>query len=79
MSATMSALTLQFLAWIAAAPRRYCEMMEAWWSSCPRMPAWEDAIDARFVVIDASAALAFRDASVRIPRRGERYLACGGA
>jgi hypothetical protein len=35
---------LQFLAWIAAQPRTYAEMMIAWRISCPRLSAWEDAI-----------------------------------
>ena len=36
-------LTLQFLAWIGEAPRRYSDVMDAWRSSCPRFPVWEDA------------------------------------
>jgi hypothetical protein len=38
------ALTLQFLAWVAEAPRTYGQGMEAWRSSCPRLSIWEDAI-----------------------------------
>jgi hypothetical protein len=37
-------LTLQFLDWIATRPRSYAEVMEAWRTSCPRLPVWEDAI-----------------------------------
>jgi len=37
-------LTLQFLHWVAARPRRYAEMREAWSSTCPLNCAWEDAI-----------------------------------
>ncbi len=37
-------LTLQLLEWLAARPRGYGETMEAWRTSCPRMPVWEDAI-----------------------------------
>jgi hypothetical protein len=36
-------LTLQFLAFVAAG-RTYGETMEAWRSTCPRMPIWEDAV-----------------------------------
>jgi len=36
-------LVLELLAWVAARPRIYAETMEAWRTSCPRMPAWEDA------------------------------------
>ena len=37
-------LTVQFLEWLAARPRRYAEMREAWSSTCPLNCAWEDAI-----------------------------------
>jgi hypothetical protein len=39
------ALILDLLAWIAAAPRSYGEVMEAWRTSCPRLTVWEDALD----------------------------------
>ncbi len=39
------ALVLDFVEWIAAGPRRYSEVMEAWKTSCPRLTIWEDAID----------------------------------
>lgn len=38
-------LTLQFLAWVDERPRSYAQVMEAWRTSCPRMPVWEDAVD----------------------------------
>lgn len=39
------ALVLDFVEWIAAGPRRYRDVMEAWKTSCPRLTIWEDAID----------------------------------
>jgi len=39
------ALVLDFVEWIAAGPRRYCDVMDAWKTSCPRLTIWEDAID----------------------------------
>src|SRR5216684_6350848 len=39
------ALVLDFVEWIAAGPRPYSEVMEAWKTSCPRLTIWEDAID----------------------------------
>ena len=39
------ALVLDLLAWIAARPRTYGETMEAWRTSCPRLPVWEDALE----------------------------------
>jgi hypothetical protein len=37
-------LMIQFLVWIAERPRNHDEVMEAWRSSCPRFPVWEDAL-----------------------------------
>jgi len=44
------ALVLDLIEWIAARPRPYAEVMEAWRTSCPRLTIWEDAIDLGFVV-----------------------------
>lgn len=40
---------LEFLEWVAAHPRTYRETMDAWRTSCPRLPVWEDAVDGRLV------------------------------
>jgi hypothetical protein len=47
-------LILDFLDWLAAGPRPYAEVMEAWRTSCPRLPIWEDAVDGGLVVRRAS-------------------------
>jgi hypothetical protein len=39
-----TALTLQFLAWVADGRRSYGEAMDAWRSTCPRLSIWEDAV-----------------------------------
>jgi hypothetical protein len=44
------ALVLDFLEWVAKRPRSYSEVMEAWRTSCPRLPIWEDAVDLGLVV-----------------------------
>jgi len=44
MSDVLVPLTLDFLSWLAAEPRTYAEVMDAWRTSCPRLSAWEDAI-----------------------------------
>ena len=36
--------TLELLAWLSARPRTYRETMDAWGTSCPRLPVWEDAL-----------------------------------
>ena len=43
------ALILDLIEWVAGSPRGYGEVMEAWRTSCPRLPVWEDACDHGFV------------------------------
>ena len=43
-------LILDFLDSLAAGPRPYAEVMEAWRTSCPRLTIWEDAVDEGLVV-----------------------------
>jgi hypothetical protein len=38
-------LILDLLEWVAAGDRRYEDVMDAWRTSCPRLPVWEDAND----------------------------------
>jgi hypothetical protein len=41
----LPALVLQFLDWVAVQPRRHEEVMDAWRTSCPRLPVWEEAVE----------------------------------
>lgn len=43
------ALVLDFVEWVAREPRPYADVMDAWRTSCPRLPIWEDAVDHGFV------------------------------
>jgi D-3-phosphoglycerate dehydrogenase len=45
----VDALILDLLEWLDRAPRPYAEVMEAWRTSCPRLPVWEEANDRGFV------------------------------
>jgi hypothetical protein len=54
--AAAAALTLQFLDFIADG-RTYGETMEAWRSTCPRMPIWEDAVRDGLVRIENGGAM----------------------
>jgi hypothetical protein len=55
MSDPAHALTLQFLAWVAEAPRTYAQAMDAWRSTCPRLSIWEDAILDGLVAFEGGA------------------------
>ena len=60
MSATVTppALTRELLAWVAAGPRSYDDVVEAWVSNCPRHPVWDEARAAGLVaVVDGHVAL----------------------
>lgn len=48
------ALVLQLLAWVAERPRTYADAMDAWRTSCPRLPVWEDAVDAGLIDLGPS-------------------------
>jgi len=45
----VDALILDLLEWIGPAPRPYAEVIEAWRTSCPRLPVWEEANERGFV------------------------------
>ena len=54
---TVSAPTLQLLAWIAERPRSYSETIDVWKTSCPRLSVWEDALSDRLVRVDRGSVL----------------------
>ena len=66
------ALVLDLLEWIASKPRTYAEVMDAWRTSCPRLPIWEDTVDLGFVACES------RDRSVttvKVTPAGWAFLA----
>ncbi len=66
--AVVEALILDLIEWVATRERSYEEVMEAWRTSCPRLPVWEDAnerglietevVDGRWVVRATAPGLA---------------------
>ena len=44
------ALILDLLEWIGPGARPYSEVIEAWRTSCPRLPVWEEANARGFLV-----------------------------
>ena len=42
---TIENLILDLLEWVGRTERTYQETMDAWRTSCPRLPVWEDATD----------------------------------
>ena len=50
MTQTVEALVLDMLEWLSRRERSYTETMDAWRTSCPRLPVWEDASDRGLIV-----------------------------
>jgi|GEM_PF-222805 len=50
MADVVEALIFDLLEWVAKGERSYEEVMEAWRTSCPKLPVWEDANDRGFIV-----------------------------
>jgi len=49
MSDPVEALILDLLEWIGPDSRPYSEVIEAWRTSCPRLPVWEEANHRGFI------------------------------
>jgi hypothetical protein len=64
-------LILDLLEWLERHPRPYSEVLEAWRTSCPRLPVWEDANDRGFIARDR--ALGGR-ARVSVSAAGREHL-----
>lgn len=49
MDSAVDALILDLLEWLSLGSRPYPEVLEAWRTSCPRLPVWEEANDRGFM------------------------------
>src|SRR5215467_16310960 len=67
---TVDALVLDLLEWLASRDRSYEETMDAWRTSCPRLPVWEEANDRGFVSIDKGHG----ESAVRVTSTGLEFL-----
>jgi hypothetical protein len=70
--AAAAALTLQLLAFVAEGNRTYGETMEAWRSTCPRMPIWEDAVRNGLVRVENGSAM--KSSCIVLTTRGRARL-----
>jgi hypothetical protein len=68
-------LIQQFLEWVAARPRCYADVMEAWRTSCPRLPVWEAAVDGDLVRIEHVRGMAMGECAVVLTVLGREALA----
>jgi len=70
MTSDVDSLILDLLAFIGEDDRPYHDVMEAWRTSCPRLPVWEEA-NARGLVVRAHTNGA---ATVRLTEEGRALL-----
>jgi hypothetical protein len=74
MQTAAHALTQQFLAWVAEAPRSYADA-EAWRRSCPHLSIWEDAIADGLVRFENGASM--QTSRLVLTARGREWLTQG--
>lgn len=69
-------LILDLVEWVGAKGRRpYDEVMDAWRTSCPRLPVWETAVDRGYLARHWDDA---RGAMVLVTDAGRTFLAAHG-
>ena len=70
MTDSVEMLILDLLEWLSRRDRSYEETMDAWRTSCPKLPVWEDANERGLVFIE------YRDdaSSVRVTPAGAEFL-----
>ena len=51
-STTVEALVVDLVEWVSRQERSYEETMDAWRTSCPRLPVWEDATERGLIAIE---------------------------
>jgi D-3-phosphoglycerate dehydrogenase len=68
----VEALILDLLEWIGSKPKTYSEVIDAWRTSCPRLPVWEDANERGFIEHRHHAD---RGALVSVTQLGREFLA----
>lgn len=67
----LEALLLDLIEWVGEEPKPYFEVMEAWRTSCPRLPVWEEAMDRGFL---ARLSGADNQPVVQVTPLGKRFL-----
>lgn len=49
---TIESLIADLLEWVASGEKSYAEVIDAWRTSCPRLPVWEEANDRGLVMTE---------------------------
>lgn len=72
---TVEPLIADLVEWVSKAPRSYEDVMDAWRTSCPRLPVWEDAVDRGYLSCER---LGGGSTVVRVTPKGLKFLADRG-
>jgi hypothetical protein len=67
----LDSLVLDLIEWLLHEPRPYAEVMDAWRTTCARLPIWEEAVDRGFLV---SEMVARGRVLVRVTPAGRAFL-----
>jgi D-3-phosphoglycerate dehydrogenase len=70
-TSSVDILVLDLLEWLGDGPRPYGEVLDAWGTSCPRLPVWEEANDRGFI---SRQRLPGGGPEVAVSARGAAYL-----
>jgi hypothetical protein len=76
MADTVDTLVVDLLQWLGSESKPYAEVMDAWRTSCPRMPVWEEA-NSRGLVLQTHVPGV--GAFVSVSPEGRRLLAAQAA
>jgi D-3-phosphoglycerate dehydrogenase len=74
MTDSVDHLILDLLEWMGTTPRPYAEVLEAWRTSCPRLPVWEEAHRRGYIERHYSAGIG---QSVSVSESGSEHLRTG--
>jgi hypothetical protein len=75
-TSSLADLVVQLLEWVQARPRTYAEAMDAWRTSCPRMPVWEEALSERLIALGPPGGCGMAQRQVSLTDLGRRRLGC---
>jgi hypothetical protein len=73
---TVEALILDLLEWLASGEKSYEGVMDAWRTSCPRLPVWEDANDRGLIMterVNGRSVVRITPAGIAFLQRPERF------
>ena len=68
---TVDNLIVDLIEWVSLRERTYDETIEAWRTSCPRLPVWEEANDRGLIKRIREDGVAW----IRVTPAGERFRA----